>query len=218
MPFKILFYGEQRGLGIERIEDGLDHQNIRATVEEATHRFGVAFHQFVKGYIARSGIVHIRRDRGGTSGRAQYARDKARLVRCGKFVAQSARQLSSGHVQLVHQMLHLVIRHRDGVGVEGAGLQNIRTRFQILAMDAADYVWLGQHQQVVIAFYVNWVVSEGAARTVIIAVQLRAAIMRLGQLVALNHGAHGSVQDQDALLKEFFDDVRRVAHGSRLRY
>ena len=58
-------------------------------------------------------------------------------------------------------------------------------------VDLADDLRLGQHQQVVVAL-------EVAARQ---SAKRCAAVIGLAQLVALDHGAHGAVQDQDALLQ-----------------
>ncbi len=55
-------------------------------------------------------------------------------------------------------------------------------------MDAADDVRPGQDEQVVVALQVAGLVGEALA-----------AEVRLVQLVALDHGAHGAVEDQDAV-------------------
>ena len=79
--------GEQRGLGVQRVENGLDHQGICAAIQQTAHGFGVAFHQLVEGDVARARIVDVRRDRCGAPGRAEHARDEARFVRRGEFIA-----------------------------------------------------------------------------------------------------------------------------------
>ncbi len=209
--------GEQCGLGVQCVEDGLDHQDIRAAIQQAAHGLGVAFHQLVEGNVTRAGIVHVRRDGGCFSGRAEHARNEARLVFGRKLIAQPARQFGSGHVQFVHQMHQIVVLHRHRRGVEGAGLEDVRARFQVLAMDAADDVRLGQQQQVVAALHVHMVVREVATLAGVVAVQLGTAVVRLGQFVALDHGAHGAVEDQDAFLQEVFDRMRGMAHSARLK-
>ena len=83
-------------------------------------------------------------------------------------------------------------------------------------MDAADDVRLRQQQQVVVAFDIDRMVGEGLARALVIAEQFRATIVRLGQLVALDHGAHRTVQNQNALLQEVFNWVWFMTHGLRL--
>ena len=58
-------------------------------------------------------------------------------------------------------------------------------------MDLADDLRLRQHQQVVVALQVVRVVGEALA-----------AIVGLVEPVALDHRAHGAVEDQDALLEQ----------------
>ena len=83
-----------------------------------------------------------------------------------------------------------IIALRDGLGVEGVGLNDVGAGFEIRVVDLADDVRLGQHEQVVVALEVAWVILEA-----------RATIACLVELIALNHGAHGAVEDQDALLR-----------------
>src|SRR4030065_747803 len=56
---------------------------------------------------------------------------------------------------------------------------------------SADDYRLGEQQQVVVALEIALPVGEALA-----------AIVLLLQFVALDHGAHGTVQDQDALLEQ----------------
>ncbi len=81
-------------------------------------------------------------------------------------------------------------------------------------MDAADDMRLGQQQQVVVAFDIDGMIREAAARASVTAKQLGASIMRFSQLVTLDHRTHCAVQYQDALLNESFDRV--MGHGGGL--
>ena len=56
-------------------------------------------------------------------------------------------------------------------------------------MNLVDDVRLAEYQQIVVAFDITRVVFEP-----------RAAIVRLLEVIALDHGAHGPIQNQDALL------------------
>src|SRR6185436_1736046 len=59
---------------------------------------------------------------------------------------------------------------------------------KVTRMDFGDRLRLGQHEQVVVALHGLWMVGEALA-----------AEGRLVELVALDHRAHGAVDDQDAL-------------------
>ena len=71
-------------------------------------------------------------------------------------------------------------------------------------MDGADHLGLRQQQQVVVALELLRVVREA-----------RAAIVSLRETAALDHGAHGAVQDQDALVEEAVEQIAAVGlHGN----
>ena len=57
--------GEDRGLGVERVEDRLDQQNIDAAVDQSAHLLGISGAQFIEGDGAEARIEHVGRDRRG---------------------------------------------------------------------------------------------------------------------------------------------------------
>ncbi|MPN27711.1 hypothetical protein SDC9_175145 [bioreactor metagenome] len=70
-------------------------------------------------------------------------------------------------------------------------------------MDLADHVGAGQHQQVVVALQVVRMVGEA-----------RAPIIGFAQPVALDHRAHGAVEDEQALLEQGGEFGRTIGlHG-----
>ena len=71
---------EQRGLGIERVEHGLDHQHVGAAVDQAVGGFAIGHAQFVEGDRAEARAVHVGAQRGGAAGRAEHADDEARTA------------------------------------------------------------------------------------------------------------------------------------------
>ena len=201
-----LAFSEDCCLGIQRVEDGFDQDQIRATVHQAARRLGIVRHQFVEGDVARRRVVHVGRNGRRLVGGPQHAGDEARLVRRRKLVARFTRHPRTGHVQLVIEFGHAVGFQRGRIRAEGIGLDDVRARFQIFAVDGFDDFGLGQHQQIVVALEVAVPVGKTLA-----------AIIRLGQLVALDHGAHRAVQDENALLQELFDAVGYFVHGFNIR-
>ncbi len=101
--------------------------------------------------------------------------------------SRSAGQSSRRNIHLVSQRLHAVIGHGDPIGAEGVGLEDIGTRLHVLLVDALDHRWPGQHQQVVVSLQVARPVGKTLA-----------SVVGLVELVALNHSAHGAVQNEDA--------------------
>ena len=73
----------ERRLGVQRIEDGLDQQQVGAAVEQAVDLFAIGLAQIVEGDGAIAGVGDVGRDRGGAVGRAQRAGDEARLAVLG---------------------------------------------------------------------------------------------------------------------------------------
>ncbi len=81
----------------------------------------------------------------------------------------------------------MVIRHRDGCRVEGIGLDNVRAGGEIGVVDLANNLRLAEDQQVVIAFQVARPIGKAFAAEIL-----------LTQTIALDHGAHAPVQNQNA--------------------
>ncbi len=190
--------GVDRGLRIQRVEDSFDQKQIRAAVDQTLCGFGVGGDQFVEADIAKARIVHIRRDRCRAIGRAEHAGDEARFVRrLGlEFIRDGARELRGGLVQFVDDVFQVIIGLGHGGRIEGVGLDDIGAGVQVGAVNVADDLRLCQRQQVVVALQVGVMIREA-----------RAAVVGLFQLVTLDHGAHGTIQDQDAVFKCVFYGV-----------
>src|SRR5690606_20515949 len=98
-----------------------------------------------------------------------------------------ARQARALAVELAGQVLHAVVGERDGGGVEGVGFDQVGAGVEVGGVDRRDDVRPGQRQQVVVAALVVAGVGEALA-----------AVVGLPEPVALDHGAHGAVEHQDA--------------------
>ena len=77
---KYLIAGEDRRLGVQRVEDGLDQDNVGAAVDQAAQLFAIGEAQVVEGHGAIAGIVDVGRHRGGAVGRPERTGDKAALA------------------------------------------------------------------------------------------------------------------------------------------
>ncbi|MCY1351327.1 hypothetical protein D9M69_375900 [compost metagenome] len=204
-------HGEDRRLGVEGVEDGFDQDQVGAACDQAPGGFAVVLHQLVEGDVAVAGIVHVRGNGAGTAGRAEHAGNEARLGRIlgGLDIGHFTGQTRAFDVQFVHQLFHAVVGLGHAGGVEGVGLEDVRTGVQVGLLDGLDHVRAGQQQQVVVAFYVAWPVGEAGT-----------AVVLFLQLVALDHGAHAAVEDQDALFERLLQGLLAgdaVGHGNYLR-
>ena len=179
--------GEDGRLGVQRIEDGLDDQQIGTAVDQTVGRLQVRGDQLVVGNVARTRVVDVRRDRRRARGRADGAGDVAGFVRGAELVGGLARQGGAGVVELVGQLVHVVIGQRHRVRVERVGLQDVGAGLQVLAVDALDDLRLRQVQQVVVALQRARPLPEPVA-----------AVPVLVGAVALDRGAHRAVDHHDA--------------------
>ena len=94
-------------------------------------------------------------------------------------------------VQFRDQGFHAVVVHGNRSGIEGIGLDEVRAGLQIGGVNLADDRRLGQRQQIVVALEIAGPVAEPFA-----------PVVGFLQAVALDHGAHRAVQDQDAAGQE----------------
>ena len=146
----------ERRLGVQRVEDRLDEENVGAAVDEAARRLAIGLGEIVEGHGAEARIVDVRRDRRGAVGRPDGAGDEARPARIGGEgrVAGLARAPRTFDVEIVGGALEVIVGLRDGRRREGVGLDDVRTRRQILGVNAADDVRPGNRQEIVVALQV----------------------------------------------------------------
>ena len=112
MSLEILIHGEQCCLGIKRVENGFNQQDICAAIDQAPNGFGIIRNQLIESNAAKTWVVYIRGDGCRLCGRPQHARDKARLLRsfCLHRLRRFPREFGPGKIELVYQILHVVIR------------------------------------------------------------------------------------------------------------
>ncbi len=206
-----LLHGEDRRLGVQRVEDRFNQDQVGAALDQAAGGLGVVLYQEVEGDVAVAGVVDVRGDGAGAAGRAEHAADETRAIRSlgGLHVGYFPGQARAFHVQLVDQFFHAVVGLGDPGGIEGVGFQNVGAGIEIGFLDGLDDVGAGEQQQVVVALHVARPVSETLA-----------AVVRLFQLVALDHGAHAAVEDQDALLECLLEGLKSSdasGHGNYLK-
>ena len=199
MLFVVFVDGEQRGLAVQRIEDGFHQQQIDAAFNQALGLLIVGVDQLVEGDVTRSRVVHVRRDRGRLWRRSQCAGDEARLVRCAVLGGGGARQPGRFHVHLIGQLAHVVIVLRDPGGAEGVGFDDVGAAGQIALVDFLDHVRLRQRQQLVIPFDEQFARTGTGGRSEVDEPAVwAAAIGDFIQFVLLDDGAHRAVEDHDA--------------------
>src|SRR5581483_3070902 len=101
-----LLDGEERGLRVERVEDGLDEQNIHAALNQRAGLRVVGGAKLFEGYGPGGGVLHILRNGGGTAGGANGSGDEAMAawVARAKALGGAPRTRCAGQVQLAHEI------------------------------------------------------------------------------------------------------------------
>ena len=177
------------------LADGFDQEDIGSAVDEAANTFGIVGHQLIEGDAPKPGVVNVRRDGSGFGGGPQNASDKTGLLRrpgfdcTGSFLGQ----FCPGKIKLVHQILHVIIRHRGSVRIKRIGLDDVRPSLEISLMNGTDDLRLGERKKIVISPEIVRKIGKACA-----------AVVRFVELVALDHGSHRAIEQYDAACKKAF--------------
>mmetsp|Transcript_22181 Transcript_22181/g.87376 ORF Transcript_22181/g.87376 Transcript_22181/m.87376 type:complete len:833 (-) Transcript_22181:42-2540(-) len=190
--------GVEGSLGVERVEDGLHQQHVRAAVHQAPRLLLVRRHQLVERDVAECGILDGGGDGGSAVGGPESACHEAPAVGqalgyvgCLCLPAALGGQLCRAAVQLVGKLLRAVVRLRNGRRREGVRLHHVGARLQIAPVDRTDDVRAREGEDVVVALQALRVARKALALKV------------LGlQLELLQRGAHGAVHHHDALVEQ----------------
>ena len=187
------FFGDfrnrvERRLGVQRVKNGFDQQQIGAAVEQAVDLFAIGLAQIVEGDGAIAGVGNIRRDRSRPIGRAQRAGNETRFAVLGAdALGGGAGELRAIEVEFVGEVRHVVVGLRDRRRGERVGRDDVGARAQVIGVDVLDRLRLRQDQKIVVAADIAMEVRKALA-----------AKRGLVILQALDHGAHGAVEHQDA--------------------
>ena len=199
--------GEDRSLGVQRVENGLDEEDVRAAVDEPLDLLAIGDAELVETYRAEARIVDIGRKRGSAVRRPQGPSDEAapsvgllRLDRC------SSRQSRPIAIKFVDYTFCSVVRLRDRGRREGVGLEDVCACQRVSQMDVFDCLGLGEGQEIIVAL------QKAVAR-----MKTFAAKVRLIEIKALDLGAHRAVNDQDALACDASQRRQRVLAGRQVR-
>src|SRR5581483_6729409 len=104
--------GEESSLGIQRVENGFDQQQIRPAIEQSPRLIIVSRGHFIERGPSRPRVVNVGRDRGRLGGWSDGAGDKTGAPRMPLhyLVGGAAGAFGSGLGKFVTQAFHSVIR------------------------------------------------------------------------------------------------------------
>ncbi len=188
--------GDDRSLGVQRVEDRLDQEQVDAALAQRSHLLGVRLGDLVERGGAERRVVHPRGKR---------ERDVERSDGAGhetvELVGDLPREPRSLERHLGGDVLERVVGLADPRRREGVGGGDVGAGLEVRAMDLADDLGPRQIEDVRVARHVARVVAEAFSP-----VRLLTAHMLLDQ------HAPRAVEDGDALPKDGFEPFPRVLH------
>ena len=187
--------GEDAGLAVEGIEDGLNEEHINAALEEGRGLLSVGDDHLVVGDVTEVGALDGGGDGGSAVEGAETAGNEAAATGASAHLISGLAAEAGGlKVHALDEELHLKISLRDSLRVEGVRLNNISASLEVLDVDLLDDVGVGEDKEVIVALHVAMIVLE-----------LLAAVVSLLKLVALDHGTHTTIEDEDALVASLLE-------------
>jgi hypothetical protein len=179
--------GGDRGLGVQRVEDRLDQQQVYPAVGQRLDLFRVSVPYLVEGDGPVGGVLHPR----GQGQRDVHRPDRASHEAAACLVGGLAGQLGAAQVHLPDQRLQAVVGLADARGGEGVGRRDVRAGREVAPVRVQDDIRPGQVQQVRVTGHVLRVVTQPLP-----------AVVSRGQPGALEHRAPGPVEYQNALVQK----------------
>ena len=191
----------QAALEHQRVEGGLGEQQVHAPFDERLNLLAVGRHHLVEGDVAVARIGHVARDRELLVGRPDRTCHEPRLI--GRLrrrgVGRLPGQLRGHEIHLPRVLLEPEIGQRHARGPERVGLDDVGACREVGGVNATDRLPLRERQHVDAVLEVAVVTRESlAAKTSLVERQ------------GMHHGAHGAVEDRDAI---FEDGAEKIGTG-----
>ena len=223
----------QRGLGVEGVEDGFDHDDVRTTGDQTANLQFIGRHHLVESHIAEGQVLGVRelrqrhRERSHSTGDVALApglltnliRPLPALLRRlvidlpGKVVEEFVlddllEELRILAAALFARVFHEKLALGDAGAGERVGLDDVRSGLQEPPVNVLNDVRPRDRQDVAVVEQVLFVALEpGATR------------IGLLQPIATDRGPHRAINDGDAGAEQFFQfsaDFRAFGHGSHV--
>ena len=124
------------GLHGEKVEHGLDDQQIDAALDQGTSLRFVVVTEFC--------VTNLSEGRKASS-RPNGTGNPAGPVRGGEIVGDIAGEASSSDIELVDSIGDVVFPKRDGKCAKGVGFDDIAADLEVAGVHVGDHVWPGDH-------------------------------------------------------------------------
>ncbi len=195
--------GRDRCLRVERVEDGLDQEDVRAALDQTRRRFAVGDLELRPGDAPGRRVLDVRAHRGSLVGGSERAGDVARTVGPDPFggVGGGPGEPGGRDIELANRRrIEAIVRLGDTRRGEGVRGDDVRARLEIGLVRGADRRRLGQAEEVGVAAQVAWMIAEALT-----------AEVGLAEPVDLEERAHRSVEDDDPVTQD--PGQRRATRG-----
>ena len=180
----------QRSLGIERIKYRLNEQQIHTAIHQRVNLLHIGRLQRIKVRCTQRRVIHIGRNRETLCCWADRSRHKTRLIRSDSIhsIYLSTSKLRRLYIQSAHTILQTIFCLRNTLAIECTGLDNLRSRLQILAMNCRNNIWTRKDKHVIITLKAHVMVHK-----------LNPSKVIFREVISLNHSTHSAVQNDDSL-------------------
>ena len=194
---RLIAGGDDRRLRVQRVEDGLDQEQVDAAVAQAADLLGVALDDLVEGVRAVRRVVDARAERQRDVQRPDRTGDEA--VGTGSL----ARDPRTGDVHVVDGILERVVRLPDRRRRERVRRRDVGAGREVRVVHLAHDVRPRQVQQVRVVLHVAGMRREALT-----------AEVGLGEAPALEENTPRAVEHEDPLGCEVAYVVGDVSHSS----
>ena len=176
-------------LGIERVEDGLHHDGIHATLYETVYLLTIISKKFIVCNFTCSRIAHVWAHRTSLVGRTYRTYHKTRFVLGRIFVGLDTCQASTLVSHLPGSLLQVIVGLRNTLRGEGVGGNQVCSRLQVSAIDIRDDFRTSEVEHIVVTLHLSRRILETLATEIL-----------FRQVILLNLRTHGTVENQNPLL------------------
>ena len=192
-------------LAVQRVEDGLDDEQVDAAFEQPLDLLEVGAVQGVKVDLALLRAVRVHGGGRGLRGRADRAGDERALlfadaVLCRVLLRRGYGDLSRSDVEPLHVVNEVVLLLGDGVGAERVCLDDVCPSFEVAHVEFLHDLRTGEAKDLVVALQLHRVILE-----------LCSAEILFGESVRLEDCAGGAIEDGDPVAEDLFQ-VINTAH------
>ena len=199
----LLHHGDgsiNHSLAVERIEDGLDEDDISTTFDETIHLFADIGEKFIVRNLPGGRITDVRTHGTSFIGRSHISCYETWFIGCRKLITFDTRQAGALESHLPSTVFQVIISLRDALTREGVRRNDVGARLQVTSVNIRDNIRTSDVEHIVVALHHSRHIAEALASEVFFC-----------KIILLNLSTHGTIQNQNLLL----NNLSYILHGSK---